>query len=185
MIWIRYKTGCRECLKAGKLPFSSNVMDQTSIDKFVDMSHYDLSRQIRRWRIKDCLGCWNCGSQNEDILDIEIDDIPVFSFQKSLNKWVKKQIPFYEINIDKSNSKITITDGGVHQMPTEYKISVVKLLIDEITKYDNGFFHEFDNGNFFGSVSGSMFNKAIDNLRFHGFTKNEIIQSLEKSIETL
>jgi hypothetical protein len=185
MIFIGYTTGCRECMKAGQFPFSSNIMDAESEKLINNMTHYELGNQITKWRLKDGQKCWNCDSKNEEILDVTINNESVFSFDDLQRKWNRDKIPFYELNFDKENGKIQVTDGGVHSMSNIYKSNCLFRVIGELARIEGELFIEKQSGNFFCNVSGEGENLKINNLRFHGLSKKELITGINNTMMSL
>lgn len=180
MISISYKVGCRHCLKSDGVNhlYNYNDIDEEDYNK---KKEFELMTQIEQWRIEDGHTCILCGSNNVEVLDIAVDNHPLYSENYLKLDYDNLGYLTLMFNIEKIGSDIKFKPGGHNKFDTNFLQQAVSEIAASIENRAEDFFESNNNGNFFICLNGGMnweyerIDVHIQRLRHSGLTKSEIL----------
>ena len=115
MVTISSFLGCRNCFKSdgiGHMYFIKNV----DLSDFQSKTEFEVMKQIEGFRNNDNEKCIFCGSTNVEVYDVEINDKPLYNYQKLITRSRLLNNFVLFIKIDKKNgiTNFQIENGRNH-----------------------------------------------------------------------
>ncbi|MFA5782288.1 MAG: hypothetical protein WC868_08465, partial [Bacteroidales bacterium] len=188
MISISFNIGCRNCLKSdGIQRFYSLITEDKK--KYQCKTEFEIMLIIEKWRAKDNKVCDFCGSTSVEVLDVKVDNFPLYDYDRIINRVIADYQFMLLINIDKRGSQIDLKLGGSQKFESNFLKAALLEIINTVWQRPGDNFIPQVKGNFFMAVSGSFdflddTNHAkIERYNNAGITQNEILQAIKPFAE--
>jgi hypothetical protein len=184
MIFISSLLGCRNCLQSDGTSHLYSFMDGNS-DEYQEKTEYEVMTLLERWRAEDDKRCEFCGSSNVEVHEVEVNNYPLYDFDRLAERCKSEGDYLFMINIDKRGSDITMRPGGNKEFHPDFLKDVILKIIDTINSRPNDNFVAQIKGNFFVCVSGGFdffSNKSfvrLERFGISGLTKSELLSAIK------
>lgn len=184
MISITYNIGCRNCLQGDGITHRYSLTDGDEYT-YKKKKEYEVMTLIEKWRKEDEHNCSFCGSANVEVLDVAVNDHPLYN-----ENYLKQDYDDYGyyilmLNIDKAGSEIKLKPGGHNKFDTDFLKKAVTQIVTTIKNRQDEFFKIQTSGNFFICVNGGMnweyerIDVHIQRFRHAGLSKSEILNAIQ------
>ena len=186
MITFSYLLGCRNCLN-GSDHRHLYVLLNGNEREYQRLTEYDAMNKVENWRQEKNLTCDVCNSTNVEIMDIEVNDYPLYDFNRIArrcelsNKSESKDENMFMLNIDKRNLRLVHDTGGSPSFHKDFLQKCLSEMIDTVKNRPDTNFRVHQNGNFFMCFTGGFdFNQGkqivkLEKFRNAGLSREEII----------
>ncbi|MBN9298151.1 MAG: hypothetical protein J0I41_14145 [Filimonas sp.] len=187
MLQISYYTGCRKCLKTEGIR-SFYMVDGASLSDYKKQAEYQVMRQIENWRKEDGHLCPLCGSPNVELTDIQVDNYPLYNYENLVARNRITNEEMFMLNIDKREYGLDVNDGGKNYPDMDFINDCFLKLVETVSQISNDKFVPHKRGSFFICFTGNYnletgkFNVTIERFRFHGVTKTDIANGVNKML---
>ena len=186
MVFISSTIGCRNCLQSDGLENIYPLMDGDP-RVYKEKTEFEVMNLIEKWNADQGKSCNSCGSTSLEVLDVKIDDYPLYEFKRVGERQERIGLTLFMLNIDKINSEIKIRPGGSAKIQKELFDASVDKMIEIVNNRPDSDFIKHSRGNFLMCLSG-LWNMAsitpnamlfIERYRSHGLTRSEIISTIQ------
>ena len=181
---ISYKIGCRKCLQGDGVKHVIAVPNGDANAYNLVKTEYDVVKQVEAIRKEENKKCSFCGSENVEIMDVQIDDNPLYRLDKMRLKCSTFGYELFALEMDKTykGTNVRYTDES---LSPAIKQKCIRAAINLIETKPPSFFIPHEKGNFFIALTGNedFFNGEIsvriERFKCVGISKEDIIEILE------
>ncbi|AEE51130.1 hypothetical protein [Haliscomenobacter hydrossis] len=183
MIFISYSLGCRNCLHGDGMRHMYSIIDEDEIT-YRNKTEFEVLRLIEKWRTEDKKNCSFCGSDNVEILDVEVNDHPLYDYEKLVERCFEEDEYMLQIDIEKQDNQTDMNLGGSPKLERSFLKSAIVEIVKTVRASPSGYFTPHHNGSFFICVTGASDVRNDKNItrveRFWsaGLTQEEILKSI-------
>ena len=181
---ISFRLACRNCLQTDNNRYIYEPFIKDSSVDYTTKSEYEMMIEIEHWVWSHSHQCQNCSSTNEEVLDIEVNNRPLYCYESLVQRCFAKREYMVMFNVQKSGGLINITPGGNERFNPDFIMNTMRGIIELILERPNDNYISQIRGNFFICLTGKydyLENRlTIRNERFrsHGLTRKEILDAL-------
>lgn len=182
---IRFKWGCRRCWQSdGVWNIYTFIHKESS--EYKTKTEYDVMVELEKIRKEDGDVCEFCGSSNVSIEDIQINDEPLYDFDRLVQACKETGNYILIFHIDKTESNISTKLGGSSRYPKDFVLNSFSTITDIVGSRGDDYFASHNKGKFQIIIYGNQSHLSVERMKYAGITKEEVRESLKKlSIQLL
>lgn len=192
MSTISFSIGCRNCLQADSEQHVY-LLDSSKVNDYINKTEYEVMTKIETWRKMDHKTCNYCGSESIEIMEIQVDDYPLYDFHNLVERSKLTEEEMIIFNIDKSGPKIELTLGGSNKINKSFFRAGLSKIINTINLQSDSNFIPHSKGNFLICITGTYiiinnsysFHLQIERFRHQGLLKKEILDTIKQYVDQL
>jgi hypothetical protein len=184
---IKYKIGCRNCLKSSNIPHLTTIREEDL--NIYKKSEFDLMLTIENWRSEAGHLCEFCGSSNLEFYDISVNDYQLYNFENLVAMCKILHNRMLQINIDKKDNDLSLTFAGCDHIEENYLKKSLAEIINFIKDRPDNDFTAHPIGHLFICLTvGYNFSSHQIDIKFeryicHGLSKDDIINTFKPYLE--
>ena len=186
MFNVDFEARCRVCLGSDGARHIYSIMKEELQEVYKNKTEFEVMNLIEKWRLEGNKKCLICGVSNVEVLDVKIEDYPLYDFDYLADRDVKNNEQMLIFRIDKTGTAINIKTGGTIQRIDKYfmKSAVLKTW-DLVNSRPNDDFLFQNNGTFFICITGrynyenNEYIIRVERYRNTGLTRKEILDAIK------
>jgi len=179
--YVSCSIGCRDCWQSDGIVHMYSLMGDRFLD-FKNKTEYEVMVELEDIRKRENEQCEFCGSSNVSVEKIAVNDIPLYSFDKLVDKCKSTDSQMLIINIDKKELNLILKPGGSVKCTPMFLLKAVGKITEIVNKSPDGYFQSQTKGNFNACVFGNNDSVRIERLGTGGITREEIITEIKAFI---
>ncbi len=150
---------------------------------FINKTEFEVMCMIEGWREEENEFCEFCNSNNVEVQEIKVNDIPLFANDKIKQKLDASNGKLIMFNIDKTISGISLRQGGTQYVDGDFVKASLQYISNIIEERPKNNFDACPKGWFIISLTtkakGSNQDFSVERFKTIGITKSEIYESLK------
>lgn len=184
MINISSLLGCRNCQQSDGANHVY-LLNGGNKQEYQVKTEFEVMTLIENWRIRDNKTCQFCGSSNVEVYEVEVEDYPLYNFNRLVEKSKSQGEFLFLLNFDKTGSEISMRPGGSRNFHSKFLNLAIQMVIETIKNRPEDNFIPQKNGNSFIGISGGFdfFDEKpfakLERFRSSGLTKKEMLSALK------
>jgi hypothetical protein len=161
------------------------LLDSDNRDEYQQKPEYDLMLILEKWRSEDGHTCINCGSDNTEVVDVDVDGYRLYNFSRLVKKCEHQGLYMFNLNIGKKGGQFSVQTGGSPAVSKEFAAQAFEKINQVILSKPLSSFKSHENGKFFISVletlpTNSTSDKiVVQKLTYAGLSKDDITRCIE------
>lgn len=177
---VIYNATCRNCSKINGA--IGMIMVNGSVENYLKMTEYEFQPILEKWLRDMESTCHFCNSSNIYGENVKIDNIPLYDFQKIVDKLNNNPLSnnFLIFSLQKSGGKITQEIGGKGINDISFFQSSWPKIIDLINEMPSNNFKDNTEGHFVIALTGNSGEIEIQSLKNCGFESYELISQVDQ-----
>jgi len=195
MIYVLYEIRCRSCFKTDGVKHIYDIKDGNEAD-LKKKTEYQMMNLIEDWRREDGHVCQGCKSTNVEVLNVKIDDFPLYDFDRLVKECINKSHEMVIVGVTKIEKRLDIEVRGSRSPEINFTIDCYKKMNSIILSISDKMFVPHQKGDFFICFTGAYDLQDFDNnktknklilqkFRFIGISQEELLSGLKEQIERL
>lgn len=185
MLTISYNSGCRNCFKSDNIRHQHLLMDADE-NLYKQKTEFAVVQEIEKWMMENEHHCQFCRMNNLEIMDLEVNDYPLYDYDRLVEECMIKEYFMLLITIEKKDYQPKLKRGGSKFQGINFLANAFKTIQATVENrpIDVFMFQRKSNGHCFFSIIGGLNHETgeqeviLHRFRHAGFSKEEILSSI-------
>ncbi len=185
---ISFDTVCRNCLSTLEIRSVYSLMcdSENDINRYKEMTEYDLMILIEKWRDRDGHKCEFCNSSNVMVYNLKVDDYEIYNVNRNIQKCEESNFLMLQFRFQKNGNGIELIPSGspeINGLIFRYcSNEIYKFLLNSSGKYFK--YNSLDVGGTHiemmikNDVKNSEIETKIEVFRSTGMSKEQVLVNL-------